>query len=225
MRSDENALTHAISRVADPIIDSIKRHPFLEGIQDGTLPKQTFSRFVVQDALFLDEFARSLALFAARSPLLDDLIVFCEGAARVIKVERMAHSDVLPQLGLDERALPETERTPTCAAYCSFLKDVCATHDHADGLAALLPCISIYWEVGKHLSVTGSPDRFYQDWIDMYLDDEYVAFARATLEACDRVGADLGRPSRDEMVRIAWLATRYEWMFWDSAYRDERWPI
>jgi hypothetical protein len=51
----------------EPIYAAILRLPFIAGMTDGSLTRKAFE-FYVPDALYLREFARSLAIAAARAP-------------------------------------------------------------------------------------------------------------------------------------------------------------
>jgi hypothetical protein len=53
-------------------------HPFTNGMADGSLPEAAFRHYLVQDYLFLIEFARAYALSVYKSPSLADMR---EGAA------------------------------------------------------------------------------------------------------------------------------------------------
>src|SRR5919197_352369 len=48
-----------------PIYAAILRHPFLAGLTDGSLPRESFVFYAVQDALYLREFARGRQSHAA----------------------------------------------------------------------------------------------------------------------------------------------------------------
>jgi len=52
----------------DPIYDSILRHPFIRGLGDGSLDRDCFKFYMLQDALYLREFGRALAIAAAHAP-------------------------------------------------------------------------------------------------------------------------------------------------------------
>ena len=47
---------------------AILAHPFLTGLADGTLPEESFAFYVIQDALYLRDYARALAAVASRAP-------------------------------------------------------------------------------------------------------------------------------------------------------------
>jgi thiaminase/transcriptional activator TenA len=46
----------------------ILKHPFIQGLTDGSLNEEAFRFYVIQDALYLREFSRGLALLGARRP-------------------------------------------------------------------------------------------------------------------------------------------------------------
>ncbi len=45
------------------------------------------------------------------------------------------------------------------------------------------------------------------------------------IAATDRAAQDVGAGERARMHHAFTQATRLEWMFWDSAYRDAAWPL
>ena len=92
-------------------------------------------------------------------------------------------------------------------------------------MAAVLPCYWIYWEVGKELERKGSPNALYQKWIETYASEEFAVVVRGVIEAADQTAARLTPDQRDAMRRCFVNTSRYEWMFWDMAYRREPWPV
>ncbi len=114
---------------------------------------------------------------------------------------------------------------PTTLAYTSYLLATAYRGAFADGLAAVLPCYWIYAEVGAELVKRGSPDPRYQRWIDTYADDEYQTIVAEVLALADLVGLTLS-VADETRARAHFAATaRYEWMFWDAAWRREKWPL
>lgn len=216
--------TQSIWQRIEPIYQSILEHPFLKGVQDGTLPHAAFGRYIVQDSLYLRHYARSLALCSVRAGDLDTMQMFATHASVAVATERELHEGLLSEMGIDPGSLDTAEMTPTCMAYTSFTKQACAIGERADGLASVLPCYWIYGEVGKELIEKGSPDPLYQRWIDTYADPAFAEAVSGCLGACDRAGAELAPEALESMLWHAQMAARYEWMFWDSAFQDERWP-
>jgi thiaminase (transcriptional activator TenA) len=209
----------------EPTYAAIVAHPFVTGLTDGTLDADVFAHYVAQDVHYLRDYARALALVGAKAPTLVDTAMFARHAAEVYDVELSLHGTLLPALGLDAAALEETAVTPTTRAYTSYLIATAYGGSFVDGLAAVLPCYWIYARVGAALLERGSPDPRFQRWIDSYGGEEFAATVAGVLDLTDRVGAELN--TADESVARAHFATtaRYEWMFFDAAYRRENWPV
>jgi thiaminase/transcriptional activator TenA len=206
------------------IYAAILAHPFLTGLTDGSLPPQAFAFYVRQDALYLRSYADALSTVADRAPDQADQEMFARHAAGAIAVEQALHGSLLADLGLGPATIEQAEPAPTTLAYTSFLRATTGG-GYAEGVAAVLPCYWIYWEVGKELLRRGSPDPRYQRWIDTYGGDEFGAVVQEVLAAADRLGPGLSPPERDRAHRHFLTSSRYEWMFWDMGYRQERWPV
>jgi len=209
----------------ESIYAEILRHPFLRGLTDGSLARESFRFYIVQDALYLRDFARALSIAAARAPLEDWIIMFNEHAAGALKVERALHASFFREFGLTPADIAATPLAPTNLAYTSYLLSVAYGAPFHEALAALLPCYWIYWEVGKELERAGSPDPLYARWIGTYASDEFGGLVRSVLDATDRTAARLQPAELDAMRRHFLATSRYEWMFWEMGYRRESWPL
>ena len=219
------SFTKELWAAMEPIYAAILAHPFVRGLTDGSLSRESFHFYVVQDALYLREFARALSVAAARAPADDWIIMFNEHAANALRVERALHEGFFQQFGLTPEAVAATPLAPVNQAYTSYLLAVAYGAPFHENVAALLPCYWIYWEVGKALEQAGSPEPLYARWIATYAAEEFGAVVRAVLGAVEAVAARLGPAERDVMRRHAVTTARYEWMFWDMGYRRERWPV
>src|SRR5712692_8464872 len=102
------AFTDDLWRAIETIYAAILRHPFLTGLRDGSLPRDSFRFYAVQDALYLREFARGLSLAAARAPRDEWIIMFNEHAAEALRVERALHESFFKEFGLTTEAVAGT---------------------------------------------------------------------------------------------------------------------
>ena len=207
------------------IYAAILRHPFLRGLTDGSLSRESFQFYAVQDALYLREFARALSMAAARAPREDWIIMFNEHAAGALRVERALHESFFREWGLSALEVAATPLAPTNLAYTSYLLAVAYGAHFHEVIAALLPCYWIYWEVGKELEGAGSPDPLYARWIGTYASAEFGGLVRAVRDATDAIAEGLRVAEQDAMRRHFLVTSRYEWMFWEMGYRRESWPV
>jgi thiaminase/transcriptional activator TenA len=220
-----SSLTGRLWGEIEGIFAAILEHPFILGLTDGSLPKEKFRYFLLQDARYLHVYARALSAVGGRALAADDTALLAGRAARAVAVERALHEGLLRDMGLGEEVISGTEPSPTTLAYGSYLLAKVHGGSFSDGLAALLPCYWIYWEVGKALAERGSPDQMYQRWIDTYGSEEFAEAVTNVLALTDRVGHALGSEELDRAREHFVTASRYEWMFWDAAWREERWPL
>jgi thiaminase/transcriptional activator TenA len=207
---------------AEPTYDAILRHPFLAGLCDGSLPRPAFVHFVVQDAHYLADFARALSALGARAPAATETAMWSRHAAGAIEVERELHGSLLSAVGVDAATAAAIPVAPTTLAYTSYLLGVTATESYRNGVAAVLPCYWIYREVGRELARKGSPDERYQRWIDAYADDAFDALVEEVIGVVDAWPSHGDEGDLHE--RFA-TAARWEWMFWDAAWKGETWPV
>ena len=218
------SFTADLWRSIAPIYSAILVHPFVRGLTDGSLPRESFRFYAVQDALYLREFARGLSIAAARAPQDDWIIMFNEHAAGALRVERVLHESFFAEFGLSADDVARTPLAPTNTAYTSYLLAVAYGRPFAEAVAALLPCYWIYWEVGKALERSGSADPLYARWIGTYASAEFGGLVTAVLDATNALARDLAPADLDAMRRHFVTTSRYEWMFWDMGYRRETWP-
>jgi thiaminase (transcriptional activator TenA) len=207
------------------IYAAILAHPFITGLTDGSLPAESFAFFVVQDGLYLRQYAAALAAVASRAPDPGATRMFARHAADAIAVERELHATLLGELGISAAEAAAAEPAPTNLAYTSYLLATIRGGSYAEGVGAVLPCYWIYWEVGKELLRRGSPDRRYQRWISTYGGEEFGAVVRDVIAEAETAGASLSAAERSVVRRHFLTTSRYEWMFWDMGYRRESWPV
>ena len=207
------------------IYDAILAHPFLVGLTDGSLPQESFTFYVVQDALYLRRYAQALAVVASKAPDTEQTEMFARHAAGIVAVEMSLHDTLLGELGIDPAALDAAEEAPTTLAYNSYLLAAVRGGSYAEGVGTVLPCYWIYGEVGKHLLGRGSPNPRYQRWIGTYGGEEFDAEVRDVIAVTDALGPGLAPAERAAVHRHFRATSRYEWLFWDMGYRRETWPV
>ena len=102
----------------------------------------------------------------------------------------------------------------------------CSLGTPLECLVSLLPCYWSYREIALHNKDKLEDNRveLYREWAQVYLSSDYAQAVEEFKEAIERLwrssGGDYARLSR-----IFHTATRYEYMFWNMAYKMEKWPI
>jgi thiaminase/transcriptional activator TenA len=210
---------------AADIWEAQHRHPFVRGVGDGTLPEQRFAHYVRQDYVFLVEYARMLALGAARAPDLQTMRRFADLAQAILSEEMELHRAFAREFGISELDLETEPAAPTTQAYTDFLVRTAALGDAGELAAALLPCMWAYTELGQRLAAAGAPaDERYARWIAMYASAEFEELAAWCRGLVDRLGAAADDEGRARMERAFVTCSRYELAFWEMGWTLERWP-
>jgi thiaminase (transcriptional activator TenA) len=209
----------------EDIFARILEHPFVAGLTDGSLPRDAFAHYVIQDAHYLLDYARALALVGAKAPDEAALAMFASHARGALEVERSLHAGFFRDMGITEEAVRATPVTPTTLAYTSYLLRSCHQGSFAEGLAAVLPCYWIYAEVGDALLPRSSPEPLYARWIATYGGEEFGQIVADVLALVDRVGERASAAEQAAMREHVVATARYEWMFWDAGWRREAWPV
>lgn len=214
----------AWQRIA-PLYAAILELPFNRELAAGSLSRERFTFYMIQDAHYLADFGRALAVTAGRAPDTDAMIQFAGSAREAVVVERELHESFFAKFGVTAEQVAATEPSPTCAHYTHYLLALAHNAPYEVSVAALLPCFWIYWEVGKHLLAIARPQNPYQAWIDTYADEAFAAGVRRVIAISDRIAAAATPAARDRMHHAFRRAAQLEWMFWDSAWRLEKWPV
>lgn len=209
----------------EPVYASILALPFNQELAAGSLSRERFTFYMLQDAHYLTMFARALAVTAARAPDNDALIQFAGSARESIVVERGLHEGFFRKFGISPAEAAATPPSPTCSHYTSYLLATAHNAPYEVSVAALLPCFWIYWEVGKALLERAAPMNPYQTWIDTYADEAFAEGVRKVIGIADDVAEETTGTVRADMMAAFVRASQLEWMFWESAYRREQWPV
>jgi thiaminase (transcriptional activator TenA) len=208
-----------LREAAAPVWEAQLAHPFVRGIGDGTLPEDRFRFYVRQDYLFLIDYGRLLALAAARAPRLQWMRRFAALAESVLETEMDLHRQFAARWGITAEQL-ETERTaPATDAYCDFLLRTASLGDFSELVAALLPCMWGYAEVGAHLAGEPPDHDGYAEWIAAYASADFAQLAAWCRELTDAAAADVAGPGRLRMHNAFRASSEHELAFWDQAFR------
>src|SRR5262245_3557569 len=205
---------------------AIENHPFLRELHAGTLPMDRFTYFILQDYVYLLDFAQVLCHGGAKAPDLETLELFCRHALGAVEVERSFHTSFGKSLGLSRQQLDRVSKGPATQAYIDHLQSVARGGTLAELVAAVLPCYWIYGEVGRRFYKTRpAKPKIYREWIETYASEQFWQPVREQIHLVDQLGATASRAEKLCMGENFILSSRYEFAFWQQAYRLEQWPV
>jgi thiaminase (transcriptional activator TenA) len=203
---------------------AIHELPFNRELAAGTLSPGRFRGYIIQDAIYLGQYSRTLAIAGAKAPDGPTLRTFVQSALEAVSVEQALHERYLAEFGVEPAHIASAEPSPDCLAYTSFLVAT-AYHEPWDVLvAALLPCFWIYWDVGSAIAKRTGPNNPYRAWIETYADESFGEAVRQVIAITDHAAATVSHGIQIKMLDAFIRSSQYEWLFWDGAYQQRGWP-
>ncbi|MEM9708552.1 MAG: thiaminase II [Pseudomonadota bacterium] len=202
-----------------PSWSAYTRHAFVEGLGDGSLPKDAFLHYLRQDYVFLIHFSRAWALAVVKSETLEEMRAAVGTVNALVAEEIELHIGICAAAGISEDALFATKERAENLAYSRFVLEAGYSGDLLDLLAALAPCVLGYGEIGAQLDEEAASD-IYKDWINTYAGDDYQSACQATGALLDnaltrRLGDDFETSPRWQRLSTTFsTATELEIGFW-----------
>ncbi len=205
---------------AAPVWEACLRHPFVTGIGDGTLDMEKFRYFMLQDYLYLFDYARVFALgvVKARDPEL--MRVFAANVDAILGGEMKIHRAYMKRLDITEEQVFSIKPALANLSYTNYMLSVAQTGGPMEIVASILACSWSYAEIGQALAaIPGAAEHpFYGEWIRGYASEEYAATNQALIELMDSLAADAGEEQLAYLTDVFVNCSRYELGFWDMAW-------
>lgn len=205
---------------AASVWEACLRHPFVTGIGDGTLDMEKFRYFMLQDYLYLFDYARVFALgvVKARDPEL--MRVFAANVDAILGGEMKIHRAYMKRLDITEEQVFSIKPALANLSYTNYMLSVAQTGGPMEIVASILACSWSYAEIGQALAaIPGAAEHpFYGEWIRGYASEEYAATNQELIELMDSLAADAGEEQLAYLTDVFVNCSRYELGFWDMAW-------
>ena len=209
-----------LRQAAAPIWEECLRHPFVTGIGDGTLGVEKFQYFMLQDYLYLFDYARVFALgvVKARDPKL--MRTFAENVNAILGGEMNIHRAYMERLGITEDQVFAVKPALDNTSYTHYMLAVAESGGPMEIVAAILACSWSYAEIGQALAKRpGAADHpFYGEWVRGSASEDYAATNQALMALMDELAKDATGAQFDRLEEIFVNCSRYELGFWDMAW-------
>ncbi|WP_051921792.1 thiaminase II [Bifidobacterium psychraerophilum] len=224
-RAVSTPIARRFYEVAKDVWQQGYEQPFVQELGKGTLSKERFTFYMLQDYLYLNDYAKVHALAMTKSD--DDRII-----ERMVQVQQaivgerdQVHRSYIERYGITREQIAGATQSAFARAYTSNMLAIAYAKPLVDVLVAVLPCAWVYADYGTRLAkdfaadLAGNP---YQDWVEMYASDDFWQSAVWLLDIIEDETKDLGGKHLKELDSIFRIGVEHEYMFWDSAYRLQR---
>lgn len=207
---------------AKPVFDKILQQPFIKELMEGTLDRDKFIFYIQQDALYLADYGKVLTGIASKLNKPEHIGSFIHFAGDSMEVEKALHETFISKIDTPARF----EMSPDCLLYTSYLLRQLANAPVEVIVAAVLPCFWIYKEVGDYILANQTKgNNPYQSWIDTYGGEEFEESVKTAIAITDELAGKCTAEQRERMTEAYVMCSKMEWLFWDSAWRMEKWAV
>ena len=197
------------------IFEGIKGLPFIKELADGSLDPSRFDRYIAQDEVYIGNYGRQMFLLADMMTDPAQQEMFRAFAQTGIDGEKAMHELLIARFGVDT----EVEASTVTSTYNNHTQAAIDSGSKEVALAAMLPCMWIYNEVGLYIrsiaSLEGNP---YKEWVLEYGNEEFTEGVSAVLAIADEWAAAADDETRARMTHAYLEAALFEYAFWDYGY-------
>lgn len=175
---------------------SYTQHEFVRQMGEGSLPEAAFRKYLVQDYLFLIQFARAYALSIYKSRSLKEMRHGLEGLKAILDTEMDLHVRICERWGISATELEEEAEASETIAYTRFVLDAGNAGDLLDLYVSLAPCMIGYGEIGAALKDMATPQNPYREWILEYASEGYQQLAADTKAHINQLALEMSSDAR-----------------------------
>lgn len=196
-------------------------HPFVRGLGDGTLDADKFEYYMLQDYVYLIDYARVFALGAAKSKELSAMGYNAGMLRQIMAGEMEIHRGYMKRLGISEQRAEETVPALDNLSYTSYMIRVAYEEGAAECAAAILSCALSYEVIAKEiLKRNPEADRhhFYGEWVSGYASEDYHAANMDLILLTEKLSAGCTEKEKRHLEEIFVNCSRFEKAFWDMAW-------
>ena len=216
----EIPVSEALHQAAAPVWAKCLNHPFVTGLGDGSLPVEKFQYFMLQDYLYLFDYARVFALgvVKARDPEL--MRSFAASVESILNGEMKIHRAYMARLGISEAQVFAVQPALDNLSYTHYMLSVANAGTPVEIVASILSCSWSYAEIGQALAkLPGALEHpFYGEWVRSYAGEEYADMNQGLIDLMNRLAEDVSDEQLERLKEIFVNCSRYELGFWDMAW-------
>lgn len=217
-----------VARFMDSVSDiwpEYNNHPFVKGMETGTLDPEKFRHYIIQDYHYLNEYSKVFALGVTKAKSLEMMRLFSSVIQAIANVEMDVHKGYMGRLGVSQEELASAKREPENLAYTSYMLRVAYDEGEAEILAAILSCALSYEDIAKTI-VKNNPDsvkhELYGHWIMNYSGEEYCGLNKVLVSYLEEAAKNYTDSQLEHLAEIFRACSIHEMNFWDMAERGSQ---
>ena len=214
-------ITERLLAASKDIWDAYSEHPFVRGIAEGTLDKEKFKFYMVQDYLYLLDYARVFALGVAKAKDEASMKLFAGYVNQIFYGEMDIHRGYMQRLGISLEEADVAKMSLDNRSYTSYMLKVAYEKGAAEIAVAILSCALSYEVITQKIAADNpkaAEHPFYGEWVEGYANEAYHEANLELIALTEKLCRDCSEEQYKELEEIFIACSRYEASFWDMAW-------
>lgn len=206
-----------------PVWDKCIATMFVQDMKDGKLTIEDFKEYIVQDSIYLKNYARVYGKAIYHAETLREIQLYYSILNFVTDTESVVRLNYLRQFGMTDDDIEFIDPLPENQNYIDFLFKTAERGNGCEILMAVLPCMLSYSYIFRKLAdEPESRKSQYWDFIHDYADDQYAESCKEWCGFADRKCGSLSEADQKNLGNIFEKAGYLELDFWNMAYKRKR---
>lgn len=194
------------------LLRDLTNHPFNVELMEGTLNIENFKFYIQQDALFLEDYIRTILIIASRIEDCSDVIPLAKVAQGSITINKFLYDHYFTIYGVRRG-----KKSSVCFNFTNFLLSI-SYSDIYEAITVLYSCMFIYKTVIDNMKSGFKENNRYRDWFNL-CNSSLMEYGCTTLEdIVDKYCQKVGEKERSRMLELFRITVKFELDFWNSAY-------
>lgn len=213
-----------LMNAAAPVWEKFYAHPFIRGMVDGTLDREKFAWYLMQDSQYLKDYAKVYATSFVKTDDVHLMRCIYRDMSVILSDESMMHMRYLKDMGYTEEDAFAAPTASENREYLDYMLSVAREGSVAEGLVSLMACTFSYYHIAVHaredaLKKGTLENNYFAGWINDYVGDIYKGIYDRTVDMCEKLAAGTSEAEKARLKEIFVRSSEYELGFWDMAMR------
>lgn len=197
--------------------------PFVIEMANGTLDKELFRRYMLQDYLYLKDYIRILKQIWETAEAEETKAFLQKIIDGTVDETERVHMANMKELGITGDEIEKSVKFPVITEYIDYMRKCTDEYGLLGGITSLLQCSWVYAYIAencvrkftKDISASG-----YSFWFEAYSCQSYLDTNQMWIDLLDELSAGTDEKTSDEMCRIFERCAIFENELWDSLYES-----
>jgi len=218
------SFSRGLKEKASNVWEAGYNHPFLQELGQGTLDKEKFKFYLLQDYLYLLQYAKVFAIAVVKSDTEELMARFSKSQYFILANEMNVHREYMASFGATEEEIRSVKPSLYNSAYTANMIATGQTGGLAELLAAVFPCAWTYADYARRLKEQYADTlegNFYKPWIESYASEDFLDSFQWFYGTLDNLVANMPEAQRKKIEDIFISSVEFEYLFWDMSYKQQ----